>query len=270
LRRRNENPAFGENLVSSQRIRNKPMAKKLKYGRKRNVGRSRGRVSVRHKGGGEKRLYRTVDFRRDKRNIAARVVAIEYDPNRSADLALLVYPDGERRYILAPLGIKVGSEVLASEEAPIKVGNALPLGKIPVGTEVHNMEIIPGRGGQLARAAGSAAIVSAREGDYAQLKMPSGEVRRVAGICWATVGRIAGVERKTRKLGKAGVKRHMGIRPTVRGVAQHPGAHPHGGGEGKSGIGMSSPKTPWGKPTLGKKTRRRKHTDKYIVKGRKR
>lgn len=241
---------------------------KLKYGRKRDVGRSKGRISVRHKGGGAKRVYRVIDFRRDKRDIPARVEAIEYDPNRSAGIALLVYADGERRYILAPEKIEVGSEVMASEKAPAKAGNALPLGKIPVGMEVHNVGLIPGRGGQLVRSAGTAAAVTAKEGNYVHLKMPSGEVRKVRVECWATVGRLAGAERKLRKLGKAGVKRHMGVRPTVRGVVQHPGSHPHGGGEGKSGIGMPSPKTPWGKPTLGKKTRKRKHTDKYIVKDR--
>lgn len=244
------------------------MAKKLKFGRKRDVGRSRGRVSVRHKGGGAKRLYRRIDFKRDKRDIPARVVALEYDPNRSADIVLLVYADGEHRYILAPIGLKVGSEVLASERASVATGNALPLSKIPVGTEIHNVELTPGRGGQLVRAAGTATVIVAHEGDYVHLKMPSGEIRRVRKSCWATIGRLFGIERKTRRLGKAGVKRHMGIRPTVRGVAQHPGSHPHGGGEGRSGIGMPSPKTPWGKKTLGKKTRRRKHTDKYIIKDR--
>jgi len=241
---------------------------KLKFGRKRDVGRSRGRVSVRHKGGGAKRLYRRIDFKRDKRGIPAKVEAIEYDPNRSADIALLVYADGERRYILAPEGLEVGGEVLASDDAPVKVGNAMSLTKVPVGTEVHNVELTPGRGGQLVRAAGTAAVIVAREGNYVHLKMPSGEIRRARKSCWATIGRLTGVDRKTRRLGKAGVKRHMGIRPTVRGVVQHPDSHPHGGGEGKSGIGMPSPKTPWGKPTLGKKTRRRKHTDKYIVRGR--
>jgi len=242
---------------------------KLKFGRKRDVGRSRGKISVRHKGGGEKRLYRVVDFKRDKRDIPAKVEAIEYDPNRSAKIALLLFPDGERHYILAPEEIKVGSAVLASEKASAKVGNALPLGKIPVGTEVHNVELIPGQGGKMIRAAGTAAVVLAKEEKFAHLKMPSGEIRKIRLDCWATVGRLTGVERKMRKLGKAGIKRHLGIRPTVRGVAQHPRAHPHGGGEGKSGIGMPSPKTPWGKPTLGKKTRKRFHTDKYIVARRK-
>ncbi|GMR19100.1 MAG: 50S ribosomal protein L2 [Patescibacteria group bacterium] len=243
-------------------------ARRLKKGRKRAVGRSLGRVTTRHKGGGEKRLYRVIDFKRSKRGIPAKVEAVEYDPNRSVDIALLLYADGERRYILLPDELAVGSEVLAGEDAPLKPGNALPLHKISVGTEVHNVELTAGRGGQMARAAGTAAVVSAREGGYVHLKMPSGEVRKVREENWATVGRLSGAERKLRRLGKAGVKRHMGIRPTVRGVAQHPGSHPHGGGEGRSGIGMPSPKTPWGKPTLGKKTRRRVHTDKYIVKDR--
>lgn len=243
-------------------------ARRLKKGFQRAVGRSLGRVTTRHKGGGAKRRYRMVDFKRNKRGIPARVEAIEYDPNRSADLALLLFVDGERRYIIHPEGLEVGVTVLASEEAPTKPGNALPLSKIPVGTEVHNVELITGRGGQMVRAAGSVATISAREGGYVHLKMPSGEVRKVREENWATVGRVSGGQRKLRKLGKAGVKRHMGVRPTVRGVAQHPGSHPHGGGEGRSGIGMPSPKSPWGKKTLGKKTRRRKHTDKYIVKDR--
>lgn len=242
--------------------------KRLKKGGKRAVGRSRGRVTTRHKGGGAKRLYREVDFKRDKRGIEARVEAVDYDPNRSASLARLVYADGERRYIILPEGVEVGSRVTAGEDAPIQAGNALPLAKIPVGTEVHNVELLVGRGGQMVRSAGSAAAVSAREGGYVHLKMPSGEVRKVREENWATVGRVAGADRKLRRIGKAGIKRHMGVRPTVRGVAQHPGSHPHGGGEGRSGIGMPSPKSPWGKPTLGKKTRRRKHTSKYRVKDR--
>ncbi len=243
-------------------------AKRLKKGIKRHFGRSKGRVTTRHKGGGAKRLYRYVDFKRDKRGISARVEAVEYDPNRSANLALLVYEDGERRYIILPQGLKVGAKVIAGEDVPVKPGNALPLQKISVGTEVHNVELTADRGGQMVRAAGSAATVTAKEGGYIHLKMPSGEVRKVREENWATVGRVAGAERKLRKIGKAGIKRHMGVRPTVRGVAQHPGSHPHGGGEGRSGIGMPSPKSPWGKKTLGKKTRRRVHTNKYIVKDR--
>ncbi len=243
-------------------------AKRLKKGIQRHFGRSKGRVTTRHKGGGAKRLYRYVDFKRDKRGISARVEAVEYDPNRSANLALLVYEDGERRYIILPQGLEVGDKVIAGEDVPVKLGNALPLQKISVGTEVHNVELTADRGGQMVRAAGSAATVTAKEGGYIHLKMPSGEVRKVREENWATVGRVAGAERKLRKIGKAGIKRHMGVRPTVRGVAQHPGSHPHGGGEGRSGIGMPSPKSPWGKKTLGKKTRRRVHTDKYIVKDR--
>ncbi|MEX0587464.1 MAG: 50S ribosomal protein L2 [Patescibacteria group bacterium] len=240
-------------------------AKRLKFGRKRAVGRSLGKVTTRHHGGGAKRLFRVIDFKRDKRGITARVESFEYDPNRSADLALLLYADGERRFILRPEELKLGDQVVSEDSAPIKAGNALPVGKVPIGTEIHNVELIPGRGAQFVRTAGSAATVVAREENFIHLKMPSGEVRRITNGSWATVGRLAGGERKLRKLGKAGVKRHMGIRPTVRGVAQHPASHPHGGGEGRSGIGMTTPKTPWGKPAMGKKTRRRFHTDRYIV-----
>jgi large subunit ribosomal protein L2 len=243
--------------------------KRLKFGRKRAVGRSLGKVTTRHHGGGAKRLFRVVDFKRDKRAIPARVESFEYDPNRSADLALLLYEDGERRFILRPEELKIGDRVVSDFSAPIKVGNALPIGKIAIGTEVHNVELIPGRGAQFVRTAGSAATVIAKEEVFVHLKMPSGEIRRISKDCWATVGRLSGVERKLRKFGKAGIKRHMGIRPTVRGVAQNPHSHPHGGGEGRSGIGMPGPKSPWGKPTLGKKTRRRFHTDKYIVSRRK-
>lgn len=243
--------------------------KSLKFGRKRAVGRSLGKVTTRHHGGGAKRLFRVVDFKRDKRGIPARVEAFEYDPNRSADLALILYEDGERRFILRPEKVEIGDRLVSDVAAPIKIGNALPIGKIPVGTEVHNIELIPGRGAQFGRAAGSAATIIAREESFVHLKMPSGEVRRVSKDCWATVGRLSGVERKLRKIGKAGLKRHMGIRPTVRGVAQNPSSHPHGGGEGRSGIGMPGPKSPWGKPTLGKKTRRRSHTDRYIISRRK-
>ena len=229
------------------------------------MGRSLGKVTTRHHGGGAKRLFRVIDFKRDKRTIPARVESFEYDPNRSADIALLVYGDGERRFILRPDKLEIGDRIVSDVSAPIRVGNALPIGKVPVGTEVHNVELIPGRGAQFIRTAGSAAVVVAREDPFIHLKMPSGEVRRIFQDCWATIGRLAGVERKLRKLGKAGIKRHMGIRPTVRGVAQNPSSHPHGGGEGRSGIGMPGPKSPWGKPTLGKKTRRRFHTDRYIV-----
>lgn len=236
---------------------------------KRKTGRSLGRVTVRHRGGGEKRLYRRVDFKRGKEDIKAKVAALEYDPNRGANLALLIYADGEKRYILAPLGLKAGDEVLAGGKASLSLGNALPLSCIPVGTVVHNLELQPGKGGQLVRGAGTGATVMARDGGrYVQVKLPSGEIRKILSQCTATIGQLGNVDRKNIKLGKAGRKRHWGIRPTVRGVAQHPDSHPHGGGEGRSGIGMPSPKTPWGKPALGKKTRRRKYTDKYIIKRR--
>ncbi len=238
---------------------------------RRHAGRNnQGRITTRHRGGGHKRLYRLVDFKRDKDGVPARVAAIEYDPNRSARIALLHYADGEKRYILAPVGLQVGDVVTSGPQAEIKPGNALPLENIPVGTLVHNVELEPGHGGQLVRAAGTAAQVMAKEGDYAQLRLPSGEVRRVHVRCKATVGQVGNVDHEAIKLGKAGRKRWLGIRPTVRGVAQDPRSHPHGGGEGRSPIGMPGPVSPWGKPTLGKKTRKpRKPSDKYIVKRRK-
>ncbi len=237
----------------------------------RHAGRNnQGRITTRHRGGGHKRLYRIVDFKRDKDGVPARVAAIEYDPNRSARIALLHYADGEKRYILAPVGLQVGDVVTSGPDAEIKPGNALPLEKIPVGTLVHNVELQPGHGGQLVRAAGTAAQIMAKEGEYAQLRLPSGEVRRVQLRCKATVGQVGNVEHEAIKLGKAGRKRWLGIRPTVRGVAQDPRSHPHGGGEGRSPIGMPSPVSPWGKPTLGKKTRKpRKRSDKDILKRRK-
>ncbi len=237
----------------------------------RRAGRNnQGRITTRHRGGGHKRLYRLVDFRRDKDGVPARVAAIEYDPNRSARIALLHYADGEKRYILAPVGLQVGDVVTSGPDAEIKPGNALPLEKIPVGTMVHNVELQPGHGGQLVRAAGAAAQIMAKEGEYAQLRLPSGEVRRVHLRCKATVGQVGNVEHEAIKLGKAGRKRWLGIRPTVRGVAQDPRSHPHGGGEGRSPVGMPSPVSPWGKPTLGKKTRKpRKRSDKDIIKRRK-
>jgi large subunit ribosomal protein L2 len=237
----------------------------------RHAGRNnQGRITTRHRGGGHKRLYRLVDFKRDKEGVPARVAAIEYDPNRSARIALLHYADGEKRYILAPVGLQVGDVVTSGPDAEIKPGNALPLEKIPVGTLVHNVELEPGHGGQLVRAAGSSAQIMAKEGEYAQLRLPSGEVRRIHLRCKATVGQVGNVEHEAIKLGKAGRKRWLGIRPTVRGVAQDPRSHPHGGGEGRSPIGMPSPVSPWGKPTLGKKTRKpRKRSDKDIIKRRK-
>ncbi len=227
-----------------------------------------GRITVRHRGGGNRRHYRIIDFKRDKRGIPARVAAIEYDPNRSARIALLHYVDGEKRYILAPLGLKVGDMVMAGPEAEIRPGNSLPLANIPVGTLVHNIELYEGRGGQLVRAAGTSAQVLGKEGAYAVIRLPSGEVRLIRQTCYATVGEVGNPDHANIKLGKAGRKRHLGIRPTVRGSAMSPRDHPHGGGEGRAPIGLPGPKTPWGKPALGYKTRRNKQTDKYIIRRR--
>ena len=237
---------------------------------KKNSGRnSYGRITVRHRGGGQRRKYRIIDFKRDKFDIPATVVSVEYDPNRSAFIALLQYEDGEKRYILQPAGLKVGDTVLAGTSADIKAGNALPLTNIPVGTVVHNIELYPGRGGQLARAAGNSAQLMAKEGVYALLRLPSGELRNVPATCMATVGQVGNVDHENVKVGKAGRKRHMGWRPTVRGSVMNPCDHPHGGGEGKSPIGRPGPVTPWGKPALGYKTRKTKKTsDKLIVKRR--
>ena len=227
-----------------------------------------GRVTVRHRGGGHRRKIRVVDFKRDKREIPARVAAIEYDPNRSARIALLYYADGEKRYIIAPVHLKVGDNVISGSSAEIRPGNSLPITNIPVGTMVHNIELKEGRGGQLVRAAGSAAQLLAKEGDYAHVRLPSGEVRLIRQTCYATIGQVGNLDHGNIKLGKAGRKRHLGIRPTVRGSAMSPRDHPHGGGEGRQPIGLPGPKSPWGKPTLGKKTRRNKKSEKYIVRRR--
>ena len=236
---------------------------------KRHAGRNvRGKVTVRHRGGGNKRQYRVVDFKRDKINIPARVATIEYDPNRSARIALLVYADGEKRYIIAPVGLKVSDMVLAASDAEIRPGNTLPLTNIPLGTQVHNVELQIGRGGQLVRAAGASAQLVAKEGGNALLRMPSGEMRLIDLRCTATIGQVGNVDHGNIKLGKAGRRRWMGWRPTVRGSAMTPRDHPHGGGEGRQPIGMPGPKTPWGKPTLGYKTRRNKRTDGAIVRRR--
>jgi large subunit ribosomal protein L2 len=227
-----------------------------------------GRITVRHRGGGHRRHIRIVDFKRDKRDIPARVAAIEYDPNRSARLALLYYADGEKRYIVAPLGLRVNDTVVSGAGAEVRTGNSLPISNIPVGTMIHNIELKLGRGAQMVRAAGAAAQLLAKEGDYAQIRLPSGEVRLVRQECYATIGQVGNLDHGNIKLGKAGRKRHLGFRPAVRGSAMSPRDHPHGGGEGRQPIGMPSPKSPWGKPTLGKKTRRNKQTDKYIVRRR--
>jgi large subunit ribosomal protein L2 len=237
--------------------------------RRKHGGRNvHGRITVRHRGGGNRRHIRLVDFKRDKRGIPARVAAIEYDPNRTARLALLHYTDGEKRYIIAPLDVRVGDTVISGPNVDIRPGNSLPISSIPVGTLVHNIEINSGRGGQLVRSAGGAAQLLAKEGDYAQIRLPSGEVRLIRQECYATIGQVGNTDHNNIKLGKAGRKRHMGIRPTVRGSAMSPRDHPHGGGEGRQPIGMPGPKSPWGKPTLGYKTRRNKKTDKYIVRRR--
>ncbi|MDQ3006999.1 MAG: 50S ribosomal protein L2 [Chloroflexota bacterium] len=227
-----------------------------------------GRVTVRHRGGGHRRFIRIVDFKRDKRDIPAKVAAIEYDPNRTARLALLHYADGEKRYIVAPLDLKVGDAIMAGSGAEIRSGNALPISNIPVGTLIHNIEIKEGRGGQMVRSAGGAAQLLAKEGDFAQVRMPSGEVRLIHQVCYATIGQVGNLDHGNIKLGKAGRNRHKGIRPTVRGSAMSPRDHPHGGGEGRQPIGLAGPKSPWGKPTLGYKTRRNKKTDQYIVRRR--
>lgn len=228
-----------------------------------------GRVTVRHRGGGHKRRYRVIDFKRDKDGVTARVAGIEYDPNRSARIALLHYRDGEKRYILAPVGLGLGDTVASGPDAEIKPGNSLPLRAIPVGTTVHNLELQMGRGGQLVRSAGGAAQVMAKEGDYAQVRLPSGEVRMIYLDCRATIGQVGNLEHEAVSIGKAGRTRWLRRRPHVRGVVMDPSSHPHGGGEGKSPIGMPGPVTPWGKPTLGYKTRKPKPSDKFIVKRRK-
>lgn len=236
--------------------------------RKRGGRNSFGRVTTRHKGGGVKRAYRIIDWKRNKNGVPARVATIEYDPNRSANIALLHYADGEKRYILAPLGLTVGDEVVSGKDAEARTGNALPLGSMPLGTTVHNVEMYPGKGGQAVRSAGSGAQLLAKEGDYVTLRMPSGEVRMVLQACMATVGQVGNLDHANVKLGKAGRARHLGIRPSVRGVAMDPGSHPHGGGEGRSPIGMASPMTPWGKKALGVKTRHNKRTNHLIVRQR--
>jgi large subunit ribosomal protein L2 len=236
---------------------------------KKQAGRNfRGKITVRHRGGGHKRRYRVIDFKRDKFGVPGRVDSIEYDPNRSARIALVVYVDGEKRYIIAPVGLKVGDMVMAGPDAEVRVGNALPITNIPVGTTIHNIELHIGKGGQMARAAGTSAQLLAKEGRYAQIRLPSGEVRLVNVQCMATIGQVGNTEHGNISLGKAGRKRWLGFRPSVRGSAMDPASHPHGGGEGRSPIGMPGPKSPWGKPTLGAKTRRNKKTDKWIVRRR--
>jgi large subunit ribosomal protein L2 len=250
-------------------ITKKEPERSLLIPRPRHGGRdSSGKVTVRHRGGGARRSIRVVDFKREKHGIPARVSGIEYDPNRSARLALLHYADGEKRYILAPVGLRVGDQVMSGVEAEIRPGNNLPLSSIPLGTLIHNLELEEGRGGQLVRSAGTAAQLLGKEGEFAAVRLPSGEVRRVRQTCFATVGEVGNPDHSNIKLGKAGRKRHLGIRPTVRGTAMSPRDHPHGGGEGRQPVGMPGPKSPWGRPTRGYKTRKRKHSDADILRRR--
>lgn len=253
-----------------EEITKKEPEKSLLVPLKKKGGRSnQGRLTVRHRGGGAKRMLRIIDFKRDKAGVPGRVASIEYDPNRSVRIALINYVDGEKRYILAPLGLKVGDTIEAGSGAEIKLGNALPVKNIPTGTAIHNIELNRGKGGQFARSAGASAQLLAKEGEYALVRMPSSEIRKIHVECYATIGQLGNVDHRHIKLGKAGRSRWLGWRPTVRGSAMNPRDHPHGGGEGKSPVGMPGPKTPWGKPTLGYRTRRNKVTDSMIVKRRK-
>ena len=264
-------PARRHMTVSAfEEVTNKEPEKSLLVSLKSKAGRNdQGRITVRHQGGGAKRKYRIVDFRRDKDGVPAKVAAIEYDPNRSANIALLHYVDGEKRYIISPNGLKVGQMVESGPDSDIKVGNALPLKNIPTGTVIHNIELRAGKGGQLVRAAGNSAQLMAKDVNYVQVRLPSGVVRMVRAECKATIGQVGNTDHENITIGKAGRKRHMGFRPSVRGSVMNPNDHPHGGGEGRSPIGRPSPVTPWGKPTLGYKTRKKKNeSDKYIVKRR--
>lgn len=250
-------------------VTKKKPEKSLVVSLKRKAGRGNtGRITVRHRGGGSRRRLRLIDFRRDKTGVPGKVAAIEYDPNRTARIALIHYRDGDKRYILAPVGLQVGDPIEAGPNADIRPGNALALKDIPTGTAIHNIELQPGRGGQIVRSAGSVAQLMAKEGDWALVRLPSGELRRVPALCVATIGQVSNVENSMVKLGKAGRSRWKGYRPTVRGAAMNPRDHPHGGGEGKAPVGMPGPKTPWGKPARGYRTRRRTDTDKYIVRSR--
>ncbi|HHX10037.1 MAG TPA: 50S ribosomal protein L2 [Firmicutes bacterium] len=265
-------PGLRQRVSSTfEEITKKEPEKRLVVSKKRSAGRnSQGRITVRHRGGGARKLVRIVDFKRDKDGVPGKVTAIEYDPGRSARLALITYADGDKRHILAPVGLQVGDMIVSGPDADIKPGNALPLDNIPTGTFVHNIELVPGKGGQLARAAGAQVQLMAKEGGYALLRLASGEQRRVPVACKATIGQVGNVDHENAVLGKAGRKRHKGWRPSVRGLAMNPVDHPHGGGEGKAPVGLPGPVTPWGKPTLGYRTRKRdKASDKLIVKRRK-
>ncbi len=250
-------------------VKNYDAPKSLRRLLKKHAGRSGGKITVRHQGGRNKRYYRMVDFKRDKIDVEGRVSVFEYDPNRSVNLALVVYSDGDKRYILAPNELKIGDKVIASDKAEIRVGNALKLKNVPIGTNLHNVEIIPGKGGQIGRSAGAVLVLQAKEAGFAHLKLPSGEIRMIPLDASATVGILGNEDRKNMEIGKAGRKRHMGIRPTVRGTAQDPNSHPHGGGEARSGVGRKKPMTKYGKPAVGKTRNRTKWTNKYILKRRK-
>jgi len=260
----------GMTVSTFEEITSTTPEKSLTVTLKKHSGRnSRGKITVRHRGGGTRPKYRIIDFKRDKDGIPGTVATIEYDPNRSANIALINYADGEKRYIIAPNHLEVGQTIESGSEADIKVGNALPVANIPVGTIIHNIELQPGKGGQMVRSAGNGAQLMAKEGKFAQVRLPSGEVRRIRLECRATIGEVGNIDHQNIQIGKAGRKRHMGIRPTVRGSVMNPNDHPHGGGEGKAGIGRVSPVTPWGKPALGYKTRKKKNpSNKYIVKRR--
>lgn len=259
----------GMSVSTFEEITQTTPEKSLLGPRKQKSGRNnQGRITVRHRGGGHKRRYRIIDFKREKHGIPATVKSIEYDPNRTARIALVVYADGEKRYILAPVGLNVGDSIMSGPDSEIRVGNTLPIFRIPLGTQLHNIELQPGKGGQLVRSAGTSAQLMAKEGAYSQIRLPSGEVRMINQNCLATIGQVSNVEHSNIVLGKAGRKRWKGIRPSVRGSAMDPNSHPHGGGEGAAPIGMPGPKTPWGKPALGAKTRKNKRTEKYIVRGR--
>ena len=256
-------------LVNEEITKGNNPEKSLIVTAKKHSGRNnQGRITVRHKGGGVKRKYRIIDFKRNKLDIPGNVASIEYDPSRTANIALINYVDGEKRYILAPKNLKVGDQIIAGEGADIKVGNALPIMSIPVGTLVHNIELRPGKGGEIARSAGTSAQILGRETEYVLVRLSSGEQRKVLGTCMATVGEVGNEDSSLVKIGKAGRKRHMGIRPTVRGSAMNPNDHPHGGGEGRAPVGRKSPMTPWGKPALGVKTRKKKASDKMILRRR--
>ena len=259
----------GMSTLVNEEITTDTPEKSLLVSLNKNGGRNnQGKITVRHHGGGVKRKYRIIDFKRNKKDIIDKVATIEYDPNRSANIALINYVDGEKRYIIAPKDLKVGMEVISSDNADIKVGNALPLMNIPVGTVIHNIELKPGKGGELARSAGSSAQILGREGNYVMLRLSSGEQRMVLGTCYATIGVVGNEDYELVKLGKAGRKRHLGIKPTVRGSVMNPNDHPHGGGEGRAPVGRKGPVTPWGKPALGYKTRKKKASDKLIVRRR--